>query len=89
MRDQMRIIGGGIAGAVIGTVAVYFLFTDEGRHKLSQLSPAVDDLSRVLQDLRATIGRLGEFAAEGRRAADEVRMAFRGGEFIEHTARWQ
>lgn len=89
MSDQARVIGGGLFGAVVGTVAAYLLFTDEGRHKLNQLSPTVDDLSRVLQDMRAALGRLGEFAAEGRRAADEVRTAFRGVGLDDHTTRWQ
>jgi hypothetical protein len=79
MDDRIRVIGGGLLGAVVGGLAAYLLFTDEGRDRLSRLAPAADDLSRVLQDMRTTLSKLGDVALEGRRTAGQVLAAFSEG----------
>ena len=89
MNDQMRIVGGSVLGAVIGGVAAYLLMTEDGRGRLRHVGPAVDDLSRVLQDLRSTISKLSDVAVEGRHSADRVRAAFTGNAFSDAVDQWQ
>ena len=54
-----------IVGAVIGGVAGYFLFTDQGRALRRQLEPALDDFMRELNSFRGTIQRATGVASEG------------------------
>jgi gas vesicle protein len=88
MNDRMRIVGGGLLGAAIGSMAAYLLLTEDGRSKLGRMKPAVDELSHVLHDVRGTIMKLGEVAIEGRRAMSEVRAAFSSAETA-RMDRWQ
>jgi len=74
--DRLRVAAGGILGAIVGSLTAYLLFTEGGRDRLSRVTPAVDDLSRLLQDTRSTLGKLGEVALEGRRAAADLLTAF-------------
>jgi hypothetical protein len=82
-------VGGGVLGAAIGLAAAYLLLTEDGREKLGRMKPAMDELSRVLQDLRGTMMKLGEVAVEGRRAMGEVRAAFSSSDATARVDRWQ
>ena len=54
-----------IAGAVIGGVAGYLFFTDEGRRLRRQIEPALEDFARELNSFRATVTKAAGVASEG------------------------
>jgi gas vesicle protein len=54
-----------IVGAVIGGVAGYLFFTDEGRRLRRQIEPALDDFARELNSFRATVSKAAGVASEG------------------------
>jgi hypothetical protein len=54
-----------VGGAVVGAVAGYLLFTEEGRAFRRQLEPALDDFTRELHSFRATLQRAASVANEG------------------------
>jgi len=75
MNDNLTVAAGALAGALLGAVAAHLLLTDRGRRMLHDVRPALDDLSRALQDVCMTIDRLGEAVREGRRVTREIRSA--------------
>ena len=52
--DNSRAMAATIAGAVIGGIAGYFLFTERGRAVRRQFEPALDDFARELNSFRVT-----------------------------------
>ena len=64
MRNSQAITAS-IVGAVIGGVAGYLFFTDEGRRLRRQIEPALDDFARELNSFRATISKAAGVASEG------------------------
>jgi gas vesicle protein len=54
-----------IVGAVIGGVAGYLFFTDEGRRLRRQIEPALDDFARELNSFRSTVNKAVGVASEG------------------------
>ena len=89
MDDELKVFGGALVGAAIGSLTAYLFLTEQGRRSLSQLPPALLDLSQVLQEIRDTFGKVSDVAVEGRRAAEDVRAAFRRKEFADAADRWQ
>jgi len=63
--DNSRVVMATVGGAVVGAIAGYLLFTEQGRSFRSQLEPALDDFSRELHSFRATIQRAAGVANEG------------------------
>ncbi len=60
-----RAVAASIVGAVIGGVAGYLFFTDEGRRWRRQLEPALDDVARELSSFRSTVNKAAGVASEG------------------------
>ncbi len=54
-----------VVGAVIGGVAGYLFFSDEGRRLRRQIEPALDDFARELNSFRATVSKAVGVASEG------------------------
>jgi len=54
-----------IGGAVLGAVAGYLFFSDEGRALRRQLEPALERFARELTGFRVSIHRAVEAVAEG------------------------
>jgi hypothetical protein len=54
-----------VVGMVIGGIAGYLFFTDEGRRVRRQLEPALDDFSRELMSFRATVQKAAGVANDG------------------------
>jgi hypothetical protein len=50
---------------VIGGVAGYLFFTEEGRRLRRQLEPTLDDLARELNSFRSTVNKAAGVASEG------------------------
>jgi hypothetical protein len=61
-----------VGGAVVGAIAGYLLFTEEGRSFRRQLEPALDDFSRELHSFRATVHRAAGVANEGWRLLNDA-----------------
>ena len=64
MRNSQAVTAA-IVGAVIGGVAGYLFFTDEGRRLRRQIEPALDDFARELNSFRATVTKAVGVAGEG------------------------
>jgi gas vesicle protein len=60
-----RVMAASICGAVIGGVAGYLFFTEEGRRLRRQIEPALDDVMRELNSLRGTVSKAAGVATEG------------------------
>ncbi len=60
-----RAVGAAVVGAVIGGMAGYLFFTEEGRRLRRQLEPALDDLARELNSFRSTVNKAAGVASEG------------------------
>jgi hypothetical protein len=63
--DNSRVMLATVGGAVVGAIAGYLLFTEEGRAFRRQLEPALDDFTRELHSFRATLQRATSVANEG------------------------
>lgn len=63
--DNSRVVMATIGGAVVGGIAGYLLFTEQGRSFRRQLEPALDDFMRELHSFRATVQRAAGVANEG------------------------
>jgi gas vesicle protein len=64
MRNSQAVTAS-IVGAVIGGIAGYLFFTDEGRRLRRQIEPALDDFARELNSFRATVNKAAGVASEG------------------------
>jgi hypothetical protein len=62
--DNSRIVAATVVGAVIGGMAGFLFFTDDGRRLRRQLEPALDDFSRELMSFRATVQKAAGVASE-------------------------
>jgi gas vesicle protein len=63
--DNSRAVAATIVGAVIGGVAGYLFFTEQGRSLRRQIEPALDDFARELMSFRATVQKAASVANEG------------------------
>jgi len=63
--NNSRAVAATVVGAVIGGVAGYLFFTDQGRALRRQLEPALDDFARELMSFRATVQKAAGVANEG------------------------
>jgi gas vesicle protein len=70
--DNSRAIALTIAGAVIGGVAGYILFTERGRELRRQFEPALDNFARELNSFRVTIEKAAGVANEGWKVLNEA-----------------
>jgi hypothetical protein len=72
VRDNSQAALATIAGAVLGGVAGYLLYTGRGRELFRQLEPALDNYSRELNSFRATMAKAAEVAQEGWKLLNEA-----------------
>jgi hypothetical protein len=70
--EQARTITVTVTGAVIGGVAGYLFFTENGRALRRQLEPMVDDIVRELDGFRRTIEKAAGVANEGWRMLSDA-----------------
>ena len=70
--DNSRAMALTIAGAVIGGVAGYILFTEQGRGLRRRFEPALDNLAGELNSFRVTIEKAAGVANEGWKLLNEA-----------------
>ena len=70
--DNSRAIVASAVGAVIGGVAGYLLFTDQGRALRRQFEPALEDFAHELSSFRTTIRKAAGVANEGWKLLNEA-----------------
>jgi hypothetical protein len=61
-----------MVGAVVGGMAGYLFFTEQGRNVRRQLEPALEDFARELMSFRATIQKAAGVANEGWKLLNEL-----------------
>ena len=67
-----RPVAAAIVGAVLGGVAAYLFFTEDGRRLRRQLEPALDDFTRELNSFRSTLNKAAGVASEGWRLLNDA-----------------
>lgn len=72
MADNSRAVLATVAGAIVGGVAGYLFFTEEGRRLRRSLEPALEDLARELNSFRGTMQRAAGVAGEGWKLLNET-----------------
>jgi gas vesicle protein len=63
--DNARAITASVVGGILGAMAGYLFFTEQGRRLRRQIEPALDDFTRELNHLRGTIHKVAGVAGEG------------------------
>jgi hypothetical protein len=63
--DNSQTLAATMVGAVIGGIAAYLLFTDQGRSVRRRLEPAIEDFARELNGLRSTVQKFSAVANQG------------------------
>ena len=70
--NNSRAIAATLVGAIIGGVAGYLFFTEDGRRVRRQIEPALDDFSRELISFRATLQKATGVASDGWKLLNET-----------------
>jgi hypothetical protein len=70
--DSSRAVAATIAGAVIGGMAGYLFFTDNGRRMRRSFEPALEDIARELNSFRGTVQKAAGVASEGWRLLNDA-----------------
>ena len=65
MSQKSQAVAAAMVGGVLGAVAGYMFFTDQGRAWRRQLEPAIEDMARELAQFRGTLTRAMGVANEG------------------------
>jgi hypothetical protein len=60
-----RALAATVVGAILGGMAGYLFFTEEGRLFRRRLEPALDDFTRELNQFRGTVHKAAGMASEG------------------------
>jgi len=72
MNEQSKVIVTSIVGAAIGALVGYLYLTEGGRRLRDQLEPRMDEFSREIRRLRATVTKAQSVASEGWRSLNEL-----------------
>jgi len=67
-----RALAASMVGAVIGGIAGYLFFTDEGRRLRRAIEPALEDFARELNSFRSTVSKAAGVATEGWKLLNEA-----------------
>jgi hypothetical protein len=66
--DNSRAIAATVAGAVLGGLAGYILFTEQGRSLRQRIERALDDFAREINSFEGTVHKAADTANQGWRA---------------------
>ena len=67
-----RAMAAAMVGAVVGGLAGYLFFTEDGRRLRRHLEPTLEDLARELNSFRATVNKAAGVANEGWQLLNEA-----------------
>jgi gas vesicle protein len=70
--DNPRTMAATIVGAVIGGIAGYLFFTENGKELRRQFEPALEDISRELNSFRSAFQKAAGVATEGWKVLNEA-----------------
>lgn len=72
VRQNANVWAATMVGAVIGGIAGYMFFTEDGRRWRRQLEPQLEGLMNELQQFRGTIAKASGVAGEGWRILNDA-----------------
>ena len=78
--DRIRVLVGAAAGALVGGIVAYFVFTPRGRDQVAQVNPTLDELSGTVLEFRRAVRRVRDVADEAFGALEDVRAVLSGGD---------
>jgi len=70
--ENSRAMAATVVGAVIGGIAGYLFFTENGKELRRQFEPALEDISRELNSFRSTFEKAAGVATEGWKVLNEA-----------------
>jgi hypothetical protein len=70
--EKSQAVAATVVGAILGGIAGYMFFTDDGRKMRRQLEPAFDDISKEIVSFRGTLNRAMGVANEGWKVLNEA-----------------
>lgn len=73
--ENSRVMAGAVIGALVGAVASYLFFTENGRQVRERIEPAVEDLRQEFARFQRTFEKVGDMATEGLRVVNEFNTA--------------
>lgn len=76
MDEQNRAIAGAALVALAGGMMAFLLLTDRGRDALRRVGPALDDVSRTLEEVRSIVRKIDDVVQEAQVTIADVRAAF-------------
>lgn len=72
MNDRVKVVVGGVAGAVLGSVAGYLLLTRHGEQVRRDLVPQLEEFQHRVKELQASIAKAKVVAAESWQTLQEL-----------------
>jgi gas vesicle protein len=72
LTEKSQALAATVVGAIVGGMAGYMFFTDNGRTMRRQLEPALDDISREISSFKGTLNRALGVANEGWKVLNEA-----------------
>lgn len=72
MTEKDRILFGIVAGAVMGGVAGFFLFTERGRRARAEVEPYLAELAKDVSHLQELVSRVRDTANDGWRQVESL-----------------
>lgn len=76
MDEDTRVVTGATLVALAGGTMAFLAFTDRGRNALRHVGPALDDVSRTLQEIRSIVRKVEGVVQEAQATLADVRAAF-------------
>ncbi|MEO8258715.1 MAG: YtxH domain-containing protein [Acidobacteriota bacterium] len=72
MSDNSKAMTATIVGAVVGGIAGYLFFTDNGKEWRRQVEPALEDIAQELNSFRSTFEKAAGVATQGWKVLNEA-----------------
>ena len=73
MDDDTRAITGATLVALAGGMIAFLVMTDRGQHALHRVGPALDDVTRTLQEVREIVRKIDGVVQEAQAMVTDVR----------------
>ena len=73
MDERTRVITGATLVGLAGGMMAFLVLTNRGRDALHRVGPALDDVSRTLQEVRSIVLKIDEVVQEAQATVTDVR----------------